>query len=285
MKIPSWAPLELVDAFNDLEKEVIKERARATKAFDPRRMLEEGKLYVGKYFLGAEMQRQILSALITHQSMKSVWAALNRRAASFKPVNMFPYGRQTAAYNLYGACLTAEFRWLNLPRRTRTEARKLYGKIATHAGALADLLLQDSQNTALLSMNTLVPKHRFEAFRNGLLDDDHPNWGGFEHWLDILVYETLLEPLPAYLLTLEKRAKALAIQPPAVKQPKSKAAKANFFVELLSEYFTKAYGSPLHAHVSTIVSAIFNTEIDEDRVRALLRTRKKSPRRNLKVSG
>jgi hypothetical protein len=285
MKIPSWAPLELVDVYNDLKNEVAKERSGPLKTFDPRKALEDGWLYVGEYFPGAAMQLAVVEPLITNPAMKTVWAALYRRASDFKPAATFPYGRQTQAHNLTGACLVAEFRWLNLPRRTRTESKKFYGKIATHAGALADLLLQDPQNEALLAMSTLVPRRRVDKFREALIADDHRPWGGFDGWLNMEIFETLLEPLPAYLLTLQKRAKHLTVQPPAVKQPKSKAAKTNFFIELLSEYFTKAYGSPLHSHVATIVSAIFNIEIGEDRVRALLRSRNKKAKHKQKVSG
>jgi len=285
MKSPSWAPKELVDAYNDLKAKVESIRDRPIRKYNAREALEAGHLYVGDYFFGEPRQLEVLTALISGPGMEKVWTALERRRESFKPADVFLFGRKTQAHNLLGACLMIEYHWVNVPRRTRAESKKLYEKIASHTNALIDLLLQSENRIHMLSMNAYVSPSRVEAFAKALEEDDHPIWYGFDGYLHHLIFETLLEPLPAYLLILRNRALDFASQPAVVKQPKSKAAHANFYVERLSEYFQKAYGTPLHAHVATIVSSIFGIEMDEDRVRALLRIRKKKPKRQKKASG
>lgn len=291
MKIASWAPKELVDAYNDLKAKVESTRDRPIKKYDPREALEAGHLYVGDYVFGEPRQLEVLTALISAPEMKKVWAALERRKESFKPADVFLFGRKTQAHNLFGACLLIEYRWVNVPMRTRAESKKLYNKIAKHTDALIDLLLHADESIHLLSMRAYVSPSRVKDFSDALFADeyaeDDQQGSSFygDSYLEHLLFETLFEPLPAYLLILLHRARDFAAKPAVVKRPNSKAAQANFYVERLSEYFQRAYGSPLHAHVATIVSSIFGMEMDEDRVRALLRTRKEKPKRKKKTSG
>jgi hypothetical protein len=285
MKIPSWAPPELVEAYKDLKAKVESKPNRPIPKYNPREALVAGRLYVGDYFYGEARQLEVVSALIAAAPMQKVWTALERRKDSFKPVDVFPFGKKTQAHNLLGSCLLSEYHWVNVPMRTRAESKRFYEKIAGHADALIDLLLQSDFRSHLLSMRAYVSPSRIREFSDALVDDDHPVWSGFDGYLDNLIFEALLEPLPAYLLTLVHRARDFASQPALVKQPKSKAAQANFYVERLSDYFNRAYGTPLHAHVATIVSSIFGMEMDENRVRAFLRTRKKKPKRKKKAFG
>lgn len=39
------------------------------------------------------------------------------------------------------------------------------------------------------------------------------------------------------------------------------------------------YGQPLHAHVAAVTSAVLGKNVDEDRVRALIRSRKQAAKR------
>jgi hypothetical protein len=223
------------------------------------------------YFVGHATQYKIAKALIAEPGMESVWKNLQRHADSFKPKRSLN-GGMTPACNLYGACVETEIRWINVPKRTRTESRKLYKNIASLSLQLTELLLQ-VESRELLDIRQFIDEERQKEFIKALEKDGHDLWRCFDGYLDHLL-GGLIEPMPGLLLKLHKRALEHAELPLAVSQPNSPNAKVNYFIRELSEYFTRAYGQPLHAHVAAIVSAVLNTDVDEDRVRALIRARK-----------
>jgi hypothetical protein len=281
MKFPRWAPSDLVTKYTELEPKAVAETARAEafargegdmKVYDPRKALEKGELRLGMYFLGNQAQLLVLRPLITKPEMESVWRSLHRRIGGFKPAMTFPYGSREQAGNLYGACMDIELSWSNLPMRTKAESRRYYESIANLALQLSDLLLADDHNRKLLDTRAYITKEQLEVFKEGLEKDDHEMWYGFDGYLDYLLGQ-LIQPLPYYLLQLHHRANEFAALPLAVKQPKSKSAKCNYFIEHLSSYFRRAYRSPLHAQVATVVSVVLGIDVDEDRVRALVRSR------------
>jgi hypothetical protein len=286
MRFPHWAPPDLVAKYAELKPKAAAEAARiavkkgegVVNVYDPRKALESGTLYVGMFFLGDQAALRVLEPLITNPAMESVWRSLNRRKGSYKPVLAFAYGSREQGGSLYGTCMEIELKWSNLPRRSKAESKRYYEVIASLALQLSELLLLDDHNIELLDTRRYIKAEQIDAFKAGLEKDDHEMWYGFDGYLNYLLGE-LIQPLPYYLLQLHHRVKECAALPLAVRQPKSKSAKSNYYIEHLSSYFRRAYGSPLHAHVATVVGTILDAEINEDRVRALLRSRETAARK------
>jgi hypothetical protein len=77
MKIPSWAPPELVDVYNDFKKKVDCRRGRTLRTYDPREALEAGHLYVGEFYSAEDHQLEIVTALIAAPDMQKRPETLN----------------------------------------------------------------------------------------------------------------------------------------------------------------------------------------------------------------
>lgn len=280
---PEWAPADLAANAEALrrkaEEEIHRTKAHRVRALDKKSDLENERLHIGMYFVGHATQYEYSKALLTAPQMESVWKSLQRRASSFKPKRfLFGGGALSQASNLLSACVEAEVHWINIPKRTRTQSRKLHKDIASLALQLTELLLQ-VESRELLDTRKFIDEKRQKDFKKALEKDGLESWYGFDGYFDHLLGE-LLEPIPGVLLKLHKRALEHAEYPLAVSQPNSPNAKVHHFIVELSEYFTQAYGQPLHAHVAAVVSAVLNVEIDEDRVRALLRARKAAIKRH-----
>jgi hypothetical protein len=277
---PNWAPADLVLHAEQLRPRVEEEKKRIKAAklriIDKKAELENRQLHIGMYFVGSTTEYRIAQALMTAAGMAAVWKNLQRRVSSFKPVRSL-HGGMAQACNLQGACVEIENRWINLPKLTRAESRKLHMNIAATSLQLTEQLLQVEARD-LLDIRKFIDEEREKDFVKGLEKDGRELWYGFEGYLDYLLGE-MLEPIPALLLKLHKRALEYANHPLVVSQPNSRNAKANYFIQELSKYFTKSYGRPLHAHVAAVVSAILQTDVSEDRVRALLRARKVAAKR------
>jgi hypothetical protein len=275
IQFPTWAPADLVQHALELrpkaEEETKRAKAGEIRVLDKNTDLENGELYVGMHFVGHSAEYKIAKALISEPGMETVWKNLRRHNHSFKPIR-FLFGGATQARNLHGACLEAETRWINLPKRTPTESRKLHRNIAALSLQLAELLLQ-VESRGLLDIRKFIDKGREHEFLKALVRGGYDLWPGFEGYMDHLL-GGLIEPMPGLLLKLHKRSLEQAEIPMAVSRPHSRNAKVNYFIRELSEYFSRAYNQPLHAHVAAVVSAVLNADVDEDRVRALIRSRK-----------
>ena len=273
---PAWAPSDLVSRIEELRDKQREHSKRLKDAelriLDKRADLEKGQLYIGRYYLMYDTQIEIGEALASSPGMELVWKRLLKRRSSFKPRPFLIAGGMTPASNLFGACVEIENNWINLPQRTRAQAREMYSSIAALSNQLIELLLEVSSRD-LLDVTSFIEHARRKAFIDSLEGDGHDIWYGFDGYLDHLLGE-LVEPIPGLLLKLQKRALEHAQQPVAVSQPNSRNAKINYFIQALSDYFTRSYGQPLHAHVAAVVNAVLGANADEDRVRALLRARK-----------
>ena len=275
LPFPTWAPTDLVQHLVELRPKAEEETKRAEageiRVLDKKTDLEKGELYVGIRFIGHSTAYKIAKALISGPGMETVWKSLQRHKHSFKPQG-FLFGGKTQARNLHGACVEAETRWINLPKRTTDESRKLHRNIAALSLELTELLLQ-VEAKELLDIRQFIDKEREREFLRALEHDGHDLWPGIDGYMSHLL-GNLIEPMPGLLLKLHKRALHHAENPLAVSQPNSPNAKLNYFIRELSEYFNRAYNQPLHAHVAAVVSAVLNSDVDEDRVRALIRSRK-----------
>jgi hypothetical protein len=278
-KVPTWAPDELVQLRNELlpkaQAEAERAKAGTIEIFNKRKSLEDGHFYIGQYFSAAQVRLKILDALIVSEDMRDVWRNLKRREHSFKPVfRSLLVACKTPASSLYGFCIEVEHDWLNMPKRTRAESKRLHTNIAERALQLTELLLE-IEDGHLLDTRKYIDPEQLTHFKKGLEKDGHEDWYGFDGYLDYLLGE-VLPPVPCITLRLHKRALECAEQPLAVKQPKSPNARVHYFVRRISAYFVRSYGQPLHSHVAAIVRAICAVNVDEDRVRALIRVTQKS---------
>jgi len=204
--------------------------------------------------------------------MQDVWEKLERRASRFKPLIRSLHGGKTCGKNLFGACVEAEIDWGATPKMTRTQSRKFYDNIAALALQLTELLVDESSRD-LVEIRRFIEKEQLTHFVKELEHDGHELWYGFDGYLDYLLSE-LLGTVPGMLMKLHKRALEQAKAPLAISQPNSRSAKVNFFIRWISDYFIKSYGQPLHSHVATVTNAVLGSDVDEDRVRALIRSRK-----------
>lgn len=210
---------------------------------------------MGMYFIGDVAKLRIIEPLVTKPIMETVWRNLRRREMRFKQIVSLN-GDRGQPGNLVGACVEAEMRWLNLPKWTKTEYKKLHEEIASLALQLCELTTKVHNSRDLLDVRKYITDEQYKRLLDGLEYDDHEIWYGFEGYLDD-VLSRVLPPVPRILLELHKRALEKAKQPRAVSQPKAPSAKLNFFISEISGYFTKSYGQPLHAHVAAVVSALY----------------------------
>lgn len=280
MKIPNWAPPALIEKYNELKPKADTEARWAQEHKAANRPIQDWKtylesnerLYTGTRFPGHLSQLNILNSLITKRVMANVWKNLGRRQDSFKPA-MSLFGGRDQARNLFGACVEAEISWINLPKRTKAESKKLHDDIAAVSLQLCGLLVEVLYTSDFSDTRRYIEKEKLKDFVEALAENGCEIWPGFDGYLDELL-SGLLPAIPKILLTLHKQALEEAQNPHAVRQPNSPSAKANFFIDALSSYFKQVYGTPLHAHVAAITTALFDEDIGEDRVRALLRSRK-----------
>ena len=284
MHFPKWAPAELVELYREIKPRADAERKRYEEFekaghadVDWKTYLESGQeLPMGSSFVGEAAHLEILEALITNPVMEATWRNLLKRSSSFRLIRM-SFGGKTQVRNLLGACLRAEMNWLNVPKLTRTESVKLHEDIAAQALKLCSLLVETRQTRELVDTRKYLTSEKLQDFIDSLESDGHEIWHGIEGHIDHLLFE-LLPPVPRILMELHKRALEHAQYPYAVSQPNAPNARLNYFIASLHDYFTKAYGLPLHSHVAALVSAVFHEHVDEDRVRALLRSRKTASR-------
>lgn len=278
MKLPTWTPPDLIERHQELAPKAKEEKKRSEEfkrrnLRDDRKITEykSGEFVVGYHFLGHCGQLEILEKLASAPAMRHVWDRLSKRSESFKPLASLNGGK-TYAVNLVGTCIDAETEWRSLPKLTRAESRKFYEEIATVSLGLAAQLLNAS-SPELLEVRRFIDKEHFETFIKGLEHDDHDIWYGFEGYLEMLLGE-MLGTVPGLLMELHRRALEHSKYPQAVSQPNAASAKVNFYVRWLSDYFKRTYGQPLHAHVAVVTNALLGSDIDEDRVRALSRSKK-----------
>lgn len=207
--------------------------------------------------------------------MQNVWENVQHRVGNSEHVRLGIYNGSSEGANLVGACFQAEQRWIRLPKWTKAEFRKIHEAIAARALQLSELLTQIHASSVLLDLREYIEQRKVSDFGTALEEGGLEDTLGLDNDLEDFVAEAL-PPMSGIMLKLHKRALEQARRPYGVSQPNSPNAKLNFFIQHLSNYFQKAYAQPLHAHVATIVSAIFDEEVDEDRVRALLRTRRRA---------
>jgi hypothetical protein len=280
MKIAKWAPSTLVEKYKELKPKADREARWAQEHKAANRPIPDWKtslesnerLCMGTQFPGHLTQLKLLNGLITKTVMADVWKNLERRQDSFKPA-MSLFGGRDQARNLFGACVEAEIGWINLPKRTKAESKKLHEDIAAVSLQLCGLLVEVLYTSDFSDTRRYIEKEKLKDFMEALAENGCEIWPGFNGYLDELL-SGLLPAVPKILLTLQKQALKEAQNPHAVRQPHSPSAKTNFFIDALSSYFKQAYGTPLHAHVAAITTALFDEDIGEDRVRALLRSRK-----------
>jgi hypothetical protein len=200
--------------------------------YDWKKAVENDALHVGHYFIGTSTELDILQGLITSPRMKMVWAHLPRRATAFKPGRFFLARDKSQAGNLLGACIAAEDAWINVPKRTKVESRKLYGNIAALSIQLAERLLESDSREFMSVLKFIKPEKRQE-FIDGLEHDDHKIWHGFDGYLDHLL-DGLLPLVPGILLEMHNRALEQQQTSLAVAQPKSPDAKMRYYIRKLS---------------------------------------------------
>src|SRR5262249_40229313 len=74
-------------------------------------------------------------------------------------------------------------------------------------------------------------------------------------------------------------------KPPRLAKPEGKRAAVQSLVFRLADLFDDILGTPLNAHVATLVSAAYRTKITEDDIKKLLRSRDRRATRALRQGG
>lgn len=280
MKFPPWTPPDLIERYKELVPKAKSEKKRIEESIG-RHGHQELKIAdckgnefrVGHYFLNDQSKLVILEKLSTAPDMKRVWERLAQRSKSFKPVYSL-HGGRAYSLNLFGACIDAELDWESLPKLTRTQWKRFHEDLAASSLQLAEQLLNVS-SPELLEIRRFFEKKDFEQFMEVLEGDGHDLWNGLDAYIQYALGE-LLGTVPGLLVKLHRRALEHAKLPQPVSQPNSPSAKANFFVRSLSAYFKRVYGQPLHAHVAIVTNTVLGSDVDEDRVRALIRSGKQT---------
>jgi len=291
MKIPKWAPAELVVERNRVKALAVRREAYIRKypddglngMFEMERLEDVGEL-PGGGLTGLEHLETlgILSELIANKRMESVWKSLSRKKTKFKArvtaKSLEALGETSSpesvsqSFDLYHACATAKYDWKNSPRLTRIRNRELLLDIANRARELRASLLKASgfDRHELWNVVKFLDRGDLEDIadiRAGdtLLGSELDN--AIEDVVDSFEF---FPPVPAILTRIQNRAETLAADSKGISQPNRSDAEVNFFIRELSAYFAGSYGQPLHANVAAITCAVMNADVDYEGVKALI---------------
>ena len=284
MKIPDWAPIELVNARKNLIK-IIEDNDELSRGDVLRKeRFSNGRRYVGPKILSPNAELRVLEALISSDEMKNFWRLIKKRKNTFKPTRLegiYLYcGHPNQVLNLYAACLSAKWQWNNSSKLTLAEQKKSYEDISSRAKELAELLID-----ANLNKDLRIESYVLRSDRDKILADIKNNPSEYPsqkitkykftvvQWADILLemYEDILPSIPDILEALSIKINEQIKQHGSIKKPNSKDAEAHLFVRVLSQYFLSSYGTPLHEHVKVIANAVLGVSITAENVRALVR--------------
>lgn len=205
------------------------------------------------------------------------------------------FNDRSQAVSLYSACCAAKYRYQMAPRWTKREAVKKYGDIEKHADALASLLLELGYRPDGSKI-----RHELDSIVD-YIEDDYISESSFydsmkelfqgvdSNYLDspVLYYRFAIDdavpPLSWVLKRLSEKAKINKVTSEALSQPNAKNADQIFFQQYLSDYFLEFYGLKFHGLVADITNSIYGTDVSEDNVRMLIKSRRrreKIPKQN-----
>jgi hypothetical protein len=272
MRIPDWAPKDLVEQLPQMEEDARRSEADG----DDSRNFLYGDLSDSEAL-------DILKRLITDKRMEDTWRLLARREPSYrrdsrilgdelKDLPPTPY-----SLSLCFACFEAIGQWRSYPKLTRAEERDLHLAIAKKAGELRKLLQTDPG--WVHTQWSFYPDEFADLGRKFGIKTLTGNAGSYFDG------PGQLPRLDQFIERLEKNAQQMSVRPWAVAQPKAPEAHIRFAALFLSDHFVGCYGTPLNSIVATVTNVILDADITEDHVRAWIRTRKKQGPQREEIDG
>lgn len=269
MNFPSWAPTSLIEHLEKLKQLTSKfdfDIEDQVKSIAAEFSLNEAaikdlrsKLLRSQIILPKDEGIKLIEKLISSPQMKTVWAALKKRNTSDR-----------YAIDLYSVCDSIICSWRADPKLSPSERADQLLQIIRSAEQLESLLSKSLDFHHYHDVETISDEKI-----SWLLEELSAEsiWRNEKQNIDYARF-CLHEVVPSIHVTLlniqTNAAKYLQIEP-LVRKPQSKNADIHYFIRLLSNYFRRNYGQPLHDSVAATTCTIFDRDdIDVDYVRKLV---------------
>lgn len=256
-----------------------------------KKRFEEGNLIIYPKILSPVAELMIVDRLISSAKMRNIWRLMKKRSSDYKPVRLegrYSYsGHYNQYINLYAACLSAKWQWINASRRTPSELEEYLKLIANKSIELSKLLLEENLEDVSRTKQYIDRKYMNKIFHDV---DTNPNEYpdikitkynfSLKQWAQLLIeiHEDILPSVPDILEALSKKIVQQKNKLAVLSQPNPKNAESIFFVRVLSDYFSKSYGSPLHAYVAAVANAVLGMSLTSEKVRNIVRIPRKITR-------
>lgn len=204
----------------------------------------------------AKFHPEIYTRLTTEPEMEKVWRTLTRRAREDTYAHDF---MERVLHNLKPNDPET------LAGMPRSQAVNHSRKIAINAGQLIDLLravkLHEWQPAALVDgalLHGALKKTITSMVRQGVVRlADHIQPRHVASVLTSDLWSAKLGGIEAVLKKIALRTQRIAQIAPRPKKPHEATAPRVFFINQLSGYFRKAYGTPLHEQVAITANVVF----------------------------
>jgi len=255
----TWAPQTLVTRYGE-----------AVSSSGPPSPMDLREVYC---CINDEQRVWLLHNLVNDERMRKAWESLEKRRGCAEGDDRKWAESNDYAEDLWLECLGIFETWSRTPKRSRAESAALFTRIADLAGQLgAELMsLETDPADSLLGLDLIEPKQVEDLVRalDIIYQAEKPMDG--RHQLVGVLANDLLQPFTVMLIRLMCEAREKAKSNAGLTQPNSPDAIVHFFVRRLNAYFVEHYGARLHRQVSLVSSAIFNRDVTEESVRALVR--------------
>jgi len=266
MDYPEWAPRSLVeyhkilleDPLPIIGSEDLVARLKADERFKDYTEKQFNKILTEEYrtalFLPENEAADLLGKLLTDIRMTPVWASLKKRTNEDHLYHQF-----------WTFCSKGIIGWRGHNNITPKIRRKNLIEIEKLSEKLVSMMDSMPEFSNFTTASTMSDKE-IERFIDEL--GIEPDYIIDDMRLKISTYI----PQPINILyDIQIKALNHIKDEPLVKKPNSSDAPTHYFVRTLSNYLQRTYNQPLNSVVAITTSVILDTEIDEDRVRKLIK--------------
>lgn len=251
---------------------------------------ELGVRLLGLSKIDSQLKFRVLNAL-NSKNMQPFWRRLEKNKHKFRiksngislifARNVYfetsgKFNGFTYSCDLFCVCLSIINEYGNSSIKTRSQHKKFYGEISRDAVGLAKKLkaIKDKNKYDFMDMRTFIGSKGLRQLSNSYaVGDEKVDVDAIEYVESVLF--GVIPSIDKILIEISRRADKFSNEYSGPAKPNKKSAKALFFASRISDYFMNSYGSRMHENVAEITNAIFKESMDADRVKKLVKSRRK----------